>query len=677
MGRLAHLINIPVVCILWSIVPCYAQNQPPIATNDTDTINEDQIRFIDVQDNDWDPDGDPLTTTYHIGPQNGTYQLLGDDSIRYIPFQNFNGVDSFFYIIFDGKGGEDTAKVTIKVFPVNDEPVPANDTVYVAEDKPAIIDVQNNDFDVDGDMMITNIITPSQHGSEYPIFGDSINYTPDTDFFGLDSLEYFVCDNGSPALCSGNSKVYINVVAINDTPRARADTAYLLEDETSAIAILENDDDRDQDPLTIRIINGPYKGVGSINNDSIFYQPAPDSNLIDIIVYEICDTGAPVLCDSSFILLNILPLEDPPRATNDTVFVYEDSLSIFALGKNDVEPDGDSVTIDLLSLATQGQVNVLGPDSFSYDPDPDYHGMDTMAYTLCDSGGLCDTGYVMIIVIPVNDKPIALDDSIFMVAGTDSVIHVQANDHDIDHDPLTTSILTYAGPDSFAVLPDQSIWVHTSDGSDSLQQLPYTICDPGGLCDTATLFIHLSFVPNQPPIAVNDTVILAFNETVHINILTNDFDPDGDVLIPGMVQTPENGMAMLTDQQQLKYRPNDGYHGPDRILYQVCDEGALCDTAEVFLEVEPQLPELFIPSGFSPNNDQFNDRFVIVYPTPVSGTQLTVYNEWGIMVYIQKDYQNDWDGTNLYGNTLPDGTYYYVLKLSNGSSYAGHVSIHR
>jgi len=75
--------------------------------------------------------------------------------------------------------------------------------------------------------------------------------------------------------------------------------------------------------------------------------------------------------------------------------------------------------------------------------------------------------------------------------------------------------------------------------------------------------------------------------------------------------------------------------------------------------------EIFVPGGFSPNQDGVNDYFVIRRPSTTS-IALEVFNRWGNLIYRNGDYKNDWNGrTNQPGNVLgaeiPDGTYYYIV----------------
>ena len=72
----------------------------------------------------------------------------------------------------------------------------------------------------------------------------------------------------------------------------------------------------------------------------------------------------------------------------------------------------------------------------------------------------------------------------------------------------------------------------------------------------------------------------------------------------------------------------------------------------------------------TPNDDRKNDYFVIETVQLYPGNELSIYNRWGTEVLRKKDYDNTWDGKNQ-----SSGTYYYLLKLSNGTSYKGWVEI--
>jgi gliding motility-associated-like protein len=76
------------------------------------------------------------------------------------------------------------------------------------------------------------------------------------------------------------------------------------------------------------------------------------------------------------------------------------------------------------------------------------------------------------------------------------------------------------------------------------------------------------------------------------------------------------------------------------------------------------------PNVFTPNSDGTNDQLVFTGLDKFPGSQLTVFNRWGGKVYESSDYRNDWTAAGM-----SDGTYYYVLNVSDGSSLTGFVTL--
>lgn len=89
--------------------------------------------------------------------------------------------------------------------------------------------------------------------------------------------------------------------------------------------------------------------------------------------------------------------------------------------------------------------------------------------------------------------------------------------------------------------------------------------------------------------------------------------------------------------------------------------------------------KLSIPEGISPNGDFINDQWIID-GIDCWHNEVKVYNRYGNIVYRQKDYKNDWDGTRN-GRLLPVATYYYVITVNdsdlNFETHIGAVTIIR
>ena len=82
----------------------------------------------------------------------------------------------------------------------------------------------------------------------------------------------------------------------------------------------------------------------------------------------------------------------------------------------------------------------------------------------------------------------------------------------------------------------------------------------------------------------------------------------------------------------------------------------------------------------SPNGDGINDLFVIENLEAYPGSTLEIFNRWGTKVYESDNYINDWEGIsinslNIGGGDLPEGTYFYHLKLGGDPSLESHGEI--
>jgi gliding motility-associated-like protein len=114
----------------------------------------------------------------------------------------------------------------------------------------------------------------------------------------------------------------------------------------------------------------------------------------------------------------------------------------------------------------------------------------------------------------------------------------------------------------------------------------------------------------------------------------------------------------------------------------ILDNGECGTTADTMLVLIKDCLTLTIPDAFSPNGDGVNDTYVIRNLENYPDNRLQVFNRWGNKVLDRSPYNNDWDGTSQYGavwgEKLPESTYYYILDLGNGSdAYTGFIYLRR
>jgi len=112
------------------------------------------------------------------------------------------------------------------------------------------------------------------------------------------------------------------------------------------------------------------------------------------------------------------------------------------------------------------------------------------------------------------------------------------------------------------------------------------------------------------------------------------------------------------------------------MLLAVTDKGC-SDTTYKEVEV---LEGLFFPNVFTPNKDNYNDKFALRGSGMIE-FMLSIYNRWGILIFETNDPYEGWDGKTLAGLDAPAGIYYYVLKAKSVSNkiydHTGFVTLVR
>ena len=189
---------------------------------------------------------------------------------------------------------------------------------------------------------------------------------------------------------------------------------------------------------------------------------------------------------------------NPPVATPDpAVSATEDTPVSFPVLGNDTDADGDPLTVTG-ATASNGTVTVNPDGSLSYKPNPDFHGTDTVTYTISDGKGGTATTTVTINVAPVNDPPVAVADTATTREDTPVTVAVLGNDTDVDGDTLTVTGATVdPAKGSVTVNPDRTLTFTPATNVNGPVTITYTIADGKGGTTTGTATIDITPV-NDP-----------------------------------------------------------------------------------------------------------------------------------------------------------------------------------
>jgi len=192
-----------------------AVNDNPVAVDDSATTNEDNSVTIDVVANDTDVDGDARSLASVGSASHGSVSIVSGKAF-YSPASNYNGADSFTYVVSDGHGGQATGNVTITINPINDAPTANSQSASTNSNMPVAITLTGSDVETPSGSLTFTVTSGPSHGS---LSGTGANrtYTPGLNYSGPDSFKFTVTDTGDGASLPLTSSEATVSITVNDT----------------------------------------------------------------------------------------------------------------------------------------------------------------------------------------------------------------------------------------------------------------------------------------------------------------------------------------------------------------------------------------------------------------------------------------------------------------------------
>jgi large repetitive protein len=581
-------------------------NDAPVAMNDVNSTNEDTPVSNTVASNDSDLDNTASELSYtQIGITSnteGSFTLNNDGTYTFTPALNFNGSTVVTYKVCDPSGLCDTATLTITVNPINDAPVAQNDVITTNEDASTLGSVASNDSDLDNnasELSYTQIgLTPNTEGSFTLNNDGSYTFTPALNFNGSTVVTYKVCD---PSGLCDTASLTITFNPINDAPVAQNDVNSTTEDTSVSNTVASNDSDLDNNASELSYtqigITPNTEGSFTLNNDGTYtFTPALNFNGSTIVTYKVCDPSG--LCDTATLTITVNPINDAPVATNDVIMTNEDAPTLGSVTSNDSDLDNTASELSYTQIGltsnTEGSFTLNNDGTYTFTPALNFNGSTVVTYKVCDPSGLCDTATLTITVNPINDAPVAQNDVITTNEDAPTLGSVASNDSDLDN---TASELSYTQigstpitEGSFTLNNDGSYTFTPALNFNGSTVVTYKVCDPSGLCDTATLTITVNPI-NDAPVAQNDVNSTNEDTPVSNTVASNDSDLDNTASELSFTQigsTPNTeGSFTLNNDGTYTFTPALNFNGSTVVTYKVCDPSGLCDTATLTIIVNP------------------------------------------------------------------------------------------
>jgi gliding motility-associated-like protein len=643
-------------------------NDLPVVADQNFSTPEDVV--LNITETGSDADLDAISFSLLTAPLHGTLAGIAPN-FTYTPVLNYNGSDSFTFSAHDGSGSSNIGTITITVVPVNDLPTVESQSLVTAEDVALLVNVTG--ADVDGDPLTYAIVGQPQHGTLGIAFAGAptITYTPSLNYNGSDSFTFTANDG------TGNSNIgtiAIDITPVDDPPVAFDQSGVAATTpENTPLSITLTGSDPEGSTLTYTVVTPPAHGTLSGSAPNLVFTPAAGYSGPDSFTFKVNDGSQ----DSNIatVSITVTPIVGAPVANDQSVSLAEDTDASFVLTASDAE--NDPLTYSLLTQVAHGSLTGILPN-LKYTPNSNYNGTDNLTFKVNDGSHDSNIATVTFTVTPVNDAPFIfpLPD---LRTPEDSTLQVCINAVDVDGDAITFGLpVNVSGGGSMRndKKPFDFCYIFTpAKDFNGLSLWTMTVTDATGL--TASTPVKIIVTPvNDPPTAVRDVFSAYRHVELTGNVLTNDSDIEGDKLtltVKPVVDVLHGTLALQADGN-FTYTSERSYRGLDSLVYEVCDNGvpSKCSRATAVIEVGDDPVKVY--EGVSPNGDGANEYLRIDGIDYYENNSVQIFDRYDNLVFEIGGYDNEdrvWRGqaNKGIGNTvLPEGTYFYVIKLGDGSS---------
>ncbi|EJG0880195.1 tandem-95 repeat protein, partial [Vibrio parahaemolyticus] len=452
----------------------------------------------------------------------------------------------------------DEAKVTVTVNPVNDAPTIKVDAVEsITEDAvntdTVVATLTVRDTDTPEDQLTVSLENNSN--GYFVLVGNEVKLTQagvdavNNDELNLKDLTISasVSDGVNPTASDSDSLV---VNRVNDAPTVENAIAdQELAEDFASYTIDLNDAFKDSDSALNFSVSGNSNVLVSIENGIATISPTADWNGSETLTFTATDPSGESI--SQTVNFTVAPVAD---IVADKATVVEDTPTIIkVLGNDTFEDDGKVVSLDTNNGPANGTVSVNPDGSVTYTPNDNYHGTDSFTY-IVTSGGVSESTTVNVDVTPVNDVPVAKDDTATTQEDTAVTIDVLPNDTDIDGDTLRIDSASVPSDQGTVEIVDGKLVFTPAENFNGNAEITYTVTD-GQLTDEAKVTVTVNPVNDAPTIKVDAVESItedAVNtDTVVATLTVRDTDTPEDQLAVSLENNSNGYFVLVGDEVKL------------------------------------------------------------------------------------------------------------------------------
>ncbi len=423
---------------------------------------------------------------------------------------------------------------------INEPPVANDDADRTRADTPVIVRVLANDTDPDGDVLMVSavgsasgeaVVTPTADRS-------AVQVQPAPGFTGDVTFDYTISDGRG---LTATANVVVGVSAAdgvgNRAPDAVTDVAQARAGASATFNVLENDSDPDGDAIVLQSV--------AVDSGAVVFDPSGRVTLTPDPVatsgaasatYVVADSFGATTEGSIRVDIRLDGSNNEPDARNDsaaTVVGKPVSLNVLV---NDTDPDNDPISVESAPTVVNppnlgvGELNVSLSDDGEFFFLPASAGSFVFRYGIIDGNESDDAVIRVDVEEPVENRPpVVVRDDVTVTRGGSSVVYVLQNDRDPDGDVVALTGWTAAPGVEVEQVQGTALKVSAAADAPSEVRFNYTASDGQSEPVSGSVVVSVSSLAaaDQAPIARPDIVEVRAGRSTAVQVLANDYDPEG------------------------------------------------------------------------------------------------------------------------------------------------------
>ena len=558
---------------------------PPVAENDTAVLPLGGSVLVAPLNNDYDPSGGLLSIT-SVDASNVPgleVALIDRHLLRVTAPSGLTQTATFSYTVSNGQG-EATADVMVIPGAADRSdlpPVLKPDRAKVRVGDVGTVSVLSNDRSPAGlNLQVESTLAydPTNALGNPFVTGNQVRLEAGANP-GIMDVTYSVIDSAGNR---ASSTVTFEVVAASDQnqpPRPRDISAWAAAGQTTRIPVTLDGIDPDGDSVSLTgLDSSPQQGSATVKSTWIDYTPNQNASGTDSFTYTVTDRQGARASARVRVAISAAPsLNQNPVAVPDTVLTRPDRMVTVNVLSNDVDPDGDPLTLeeDGLETATPELDPQVRSSSTLQVHTPSQAGTYLVSYTVSDGRGGSARGTVTVYVqddAPLK-APIARDDFVtYEDLPTDgSAVRVKVLENDEDPDGSVDELTVTSG-ESGVTVDGSDLLIPVTD---TLRLVVYTITDRDGLTNSAVVTVpgRDSTAPLLNAAALPIEMDAGTSRTINLSDYVVTRSGRSPRLVDGTSPVPQTGLdSVVADSStQLTLTATATFGGNSAFLIQVAD----------------------------------------------------------------------------------------------------------